>query len=455
MRIRKDLSSDFFECGFTEQTDPFGRGDLARRLTGLFKELQQGTVSIIDGRWGSGKTVFAKQWQHHLKTNGVPCIYIDAFAMDYVESPFRAIASAFIIAAKESGKKDDGRFKGFVNSVAKAAKVVAAPATKMAIKAVSLGVIGSAEIEGVKSAAEALADGFADVSEEAVKKILEDHSNDQIVFSEMRKSLASLPGLFSSGLSVQSDPQVDSSLVVIIDELDRCRPDFALGVIETLKHFFHADRVHFVLVTNVRHLALSVQGKYGAGDASEEYLQKFYDFIIPFTDSGIHSQLTDAGRHARSLMRELLDGIETRDGDDLAGNVAHIITAYDLSLRQAEKIVATVLLSKIDFAAKAFQPGILVAFMAALKILNPIVFSDIKRRTLNFDSLSSFISQGVWPDRFPVNELRTMIRYHTDPSISREDPEYENYAGWFFRFSFASRLDVLPYLANSVVDRFS
>jgi hypothetical protein len=104
VRITPNLDPTFFDEGFTEQTDPFGRRDLAERLTHLFGSLDHGTVSILDGRWGIGKTVFARQWAKHLEVAGVPSIYFDAFAADYVQDPFQAISAALIKAATDGRK---------------------------------------------------------------------------------------------------------------------------------------------------------------------------------------------------------------------------------------------------------------------------------------------------------------------------------------------------------------
>ncbi|MFO1491587.1 MAG: P-loop NTPase fold protein [Kiritimatiellia bacterium] len=65
-------------------------------------------------------------------------------------------------------------------------------------------------------------------------------------FDEFRDQLAKLAGAIRE---VQNFP-----LVVIVDELDRCRPDFALGLIERIKHLFSTDNVSFVLLANATQL---------------------------------------------------------------------------------------------------------------------------------------------------------------------------------------------------------
>lgn len=459
MKIRADLEDDFYTKGFTADTDPFRKRDLAERLTRLYQNLAHGTVSILDGRWGSGKSVFARQWKHHLESHGVPCIYFDAFAADYVDSPFRAVASAFVRAAKEARAHDKNAYDRFLTAASKTTKIIAAPVAKMAVKAVTLGLVGSAEVAEMKAAAEEVASGLGELSETAVKTLLEGQAGDEANFEALRTSLAALPNLLSRKLnadhpgSEKKKENGSASLVVVIDELDRCRPDFALGVLEVLKHFFRAERVHFVLVTNLNHLLLSVQKRYGVGEAAGEYIQKFYDFLIHFEERE-HSRATNASLHASRLLRSMLTGASTQDRSHLVENVAQIISAYDLSLRQAERIVANVVLAQIDFSRNSYRPGVLVALLAAIKVQDPAMFADIKRLRVDPGRLQTFIERGDWPGDFPGDRLVNIIRYHSDPDINENDPEYQGYGSSMWRYSFNSRLDILPYLANVVIDRF-
>ena len=52
-------------------------------------------------------------------------------------------------------------------------------------------------------------------------------------------------------------------LVIVVDELDRCRPDYALSLLEIIKHFFNVEGVHFVLGVNLSELQNIVRARYG------------------------------------------------------------------------------------------------------------------------------------------------------------------------------------------------
>ena len=42
-------------------------------------------VIAVDADWGAGKTVFLKMWAGELRKAGIPVVYFDAFANDYVD----------------------------------------------------------------------------------------------------------------------------------------------------------------------------------------------------------------------------------------------------------------------------------------------------------------------------------------------------------------------------------
>jgi predicted KAP-like P-loop ATPase len=278
MKIVTKLSEEDLSESFTLHNDIFNYTDLSKRLTALFLGLNHGTVSLLDGQWGVGKTTYVRKWIADLKKQNIPAIYFDAFAADYIDRPFQAIASAFVKAAQEAERTSDPAYSDFLSMASKVGKAVAGTAAKIGVKIVTLGAIGATEIKQLEDLKDDISEALGEASESGVQSLLERHAKDEQTFASLRVSLAKLPKL----LQPTSDDTPIKPLIVVIDELDRCRPDFALGILETLKHFFRADNLHFILVTNVDHLALSVAHRYGADAGSKEYLEKFYDFVVYF-----------------------------------------------------------------------------------------------------------------------------------------------------------------------------
>lgn len=454
MKVRHDLDEAFFEEGFNERTDPFQLKDFAEKLTHIFSQLEHGTVAILDGRWGTGKSVFARQWANHLKNSGTPSIYFDAFAADYVEHPFTAVSAAFIKAAAKVRRNNQPSYDRLLTNIARASKRIGATAAKVGVKAATLGIVDAAAIDAVASIKDDLADALGDISEEVVKAALEEHASDEAVFEELKNSLKDLPNLLDVKDREEGE-ESHRSLVVIIDELDRCRPDFALGVLETLKHFFRSDRIHFVLVTNVNHLLLSVNHRYGMSEAALEYIQKFYDFIIHFEQPFAHDANTRSTIHARRVLHRLLpDKVRNNMGEDVSENIGVICRAYDLSLRQTEALVTNVVFAYLAIRQKEYRPTFLVCFLAVIKTLKPNLFRDIKNRSLDHEEIGQFYRQGKWPESFDHNRGHDLIVYLTNPHIEENDDVYKEFRIMLRNFHFLSRLGVFTYLANGVLDRF-
>lgn len=69
-------------------------------------------------------------------------------------------------------------------------------------------------------------------------------------------------------------------LVVFIDELDRCRPSYAMEMLESIKHYFDDDRIIFVVSVNKEQLIHTITRYYGDGFDSTAYLNKFFDINV-------------------------------------------------------------------------------------------------------------------------------------------------------------------------------
>src|SRR5690606_34703090 len=75
-----------------------------------------------------------------------------------------------------------------------------------------------------------------------------------------------------------AENSIGKPIVFIIDELDRCRPDYAVSVLENIKHLFSVKGIVFVLSIDKEQLGHAVCGVYGSEKMdSNEYLRRFID----------------------------------------------------------------------------------------------------------------------------------------------------------------------------------
>ena len=89
---------------------------------------------------------------------------------------------------------------------------------------------------------------------------------------------------------------------MVIDELDRCRPSYAVELLEVVKHLFGVDRIVFVLAINRSELAHSVRALYGSGFDADNYLRRFFD---------VDFQLPEPGR--RAFINSMIEAVNIRE----------------------------------------------------------------------------------------------------------------------------------------------
>ena len=102
-------------------------------------------------------------------------------------------------------------------------------------------------------------------------------------------------------------------LVIFIDELDRCRPNFAIEMLERIKHYFDDDRIIFVASVNREQLIHSISKYYGTNFDSTGYLDKFFDrnVYLPKIDIrygvGLGVDFTNRQYHLKNVAAGLND----------------------------------------------------------------------------------------------------------------------------------------------------
>jgi hypothetical protein len=247
--------------------DTLNRKPMATKLSNLVENIDDPLVIALDGGWGSGKSVFLKCWVgEHLKTHPdqATTLYFDAFEHDYLDDPLIALTGALAERLKKPGR----------HSVALRKLKTAAFRIAPMVGRIGLAVATA----GGTEAANVIGDAFIESSAENVRKSAAAYwkreDGRRAAMEEFRAALTVLTNPDKNGKPQQK-------LVIVIDELDRCRPDYALQMLEVIKHFFATPGVHFVLGTNMQELANSVRARYGAGIDAERYLHKFVQITLP------------------------------------------------------------------------------------------------------------------------------------------------------------------------------
>jgi hypothetical protein len=380
--------------GFTPQRDIFGRADFGARLTRIVPALENPSVLLLDAPWGTGKTTFVKMWQGQLAQAKIPSIYFDAFANDYQEDAFLAVASQIIAQAENVKPRKGEAIKTFKKEALRTAKILGRASLRFAVRAATAGVI---ESEDLKKAAAEVAKDFGDEATKAIddllKERLESHDSDRKIFDSFKEALGELALELSSPHKSESndlDREFSEAerlppLVFIIDELDRCRPSFALEILEKVKHLFSVNGVVFVLVSSLKQLETAVCFAYGDIDA-HTYLEKFYQLRILFP----------VGRQGRPDMATATYLRYLGCNENIADVIDEASSIYPLSLRTIERIVAYSKLIQISVGQKGLFVPQIIAILCMLKVLKPDVYDRARKSQLSFEQLDEVFHFSAW-----------------------------------------------------------
>ncbi len=334
--------------------DEFARIGIAKKITSLLASDARVSPMIIDGGWGTGKTEFCKKLINHIKCSDLnfEVVYIDAFRYDNNSEPLLAVLSSIIKILPEDEQ---------TSLIEKAL-----PAIKFGIKTTL-----KAGVSWVlKQDAADIADDFDGelkkvgdaAANHAVEAVLKDH-----VASEENIEL-----LINTLVEVTNAKPI----IIVIDELDRCRPDYSVTILEYIKHIFNVPNIQFILVTNKEQLRASIIHTYGAIDA-QKYLDKFisYSFILPqVINSQAHNERLVSVIHLQGLLEAsqvLADSKLTEEG--VFYLLETLVKTNNLSLREVETLVRYMEIYHIVTESDGFKANLIFGHML-LRVVGIYIF---------------------------------------------------------------------------------
>ncbi|MBB4726356.1 P-loop NTPase fold protein [Xanthomonas arboricola] len=257
-----------FKSPSIDSSAPWSDDVLERRAFGemvvqVIDGIVEPFVISLKGGWGSGKSVFLRRLEAHLETRAprIPVISVDAWKYDYYEDPMFALVSA--IDQRLSMEKDAD--KALSASLFANASKMLAPLGKIA------GGVADALTAG---GASAVYEGLGELGGALLAANAEKKNAHTELLSKLEEARDLLLGQDSTGNFG------GRKVVVLIDELDRCRPSYAVKLLERIKHFFDIRGYVFVIATDERNLHDAVKSLYGAAVDGEEYLRRFFDLEL-------------------------------------------------------------------------------------------------------------------------------------------------------------------------------
>lgn len=260
--------------------DLLGRREVADFLQNLLESDDEIKVINIDSPWGTGKTFFLENWKQQLEEDrGV--VYFNAWEKDYTGDPFISLVAAIKDQLEKQIGKSAKQKKIVKEFKDKASQTFFATAPIM-VKLLGKGVFK--KISGVTfdEMSEEVSSALNEASEIAIQSIIESSKNDEKIVEGFEVTLKALV----SEVSRVKAKDKEKPVYILIDELDRCRPTYAIELLERVKHFFNVPGCKFIVATDTAQLLHSVKAIYGHGFNSDEYLKRFFDlsYSIQVTD---------------------------------------------------------------------------------------------------------------------------------------------------------------------------
>lgn len=241
--------------------DPLKRNPAVFRFLQLIDAVDENCSIALNGKWGSGKTLFVRQIKLLLdafnsKTNisdemrqallgilpeSVECsicttVYYDAWSNDDSNDPILSLVYTAITSGQSDYSPEQNR------NILGIAEKIAELTTQKPIT----GIISMVQGEDLLST------------------------------MKQRNNIQQLVREFINSLILERANRV----VIFIDELDRCRPAYAVQLLERIKHYFDDDRITFVFSVDITQLQHTVKAYYGYAFDATRYLDKFFDLRV-------------------------------------------------------------------------------------------------------------------------------------------------------------------------------
>lgn len=363
--------------------DLLGREAFANTLMEKFKTLQHGKVIAIDAKWGEGKTWFGERFQVLLENEGFKTCWIDTFENDHFDDPFLLISAEIYKLIKDnsqdnSDKDFPAQFMDALKPLAKTVGVAGEILVNTAMK----------HLTGTSDGIEKITEAFAKQSGEWIEAQIKN-------YGEKDKSLTAFKEVLEKFCTLQKNKPV----IIFVDELDRCKPTFALAFLERLKHYFNIPNLVFVLLLNQKSLCDTIKKTYGQEIDADEYLQKFISITTSFPvkfDS--HPERSDKSEIIRHLVGVYFEESNAAERNMIISTLEEFCQNpyITISNRDIHKILSRIWLLNLsqDKATESIKN--VWIFLSVLQISNRGSFLNLKegKEDLILKKMELFFSQS-------------------------------------------------------------
>lgn len=355
--------------------DSLNRKESAEALTEFVLSTDDPMVVCIDAPWGQGKTTFLRMWEQHLKNSQIPTIYFNAWENDFTDDALISLIGEIGSGLSELSKTgDESKAREYFDK----AKNIGVGLIKRSIPvAAKVATAGALDLDKVTEQA------ITTFAESVAKEQIEQYENSKKSIQAFRDSLRA----FSSSIT-EEEPK---PLVFIIDELDRCRPNYSIEVLEKAKHFFNVENIVFILGADKAQLGSSIKAIYGEGLNVNGYLRRFidFDYLLPPPEKGTYVKALFEKFGFKEYFSKKTGRESQYEQGQALSMFEELFDLYKLTLREQEHCCSLLSLAirTTPHDHKLFP--LFLCFLIVLKVKNP-------------ESYNSLISNEIQPKELVV-----------------------------------------------------
>ncbi|MBP1873988.1 hypothetical protein J2Z19_003707 [Ensifer adhaerens] len=301
-------------------------------------------VLNIDADWGSGKSFFLTRFGSELERRGHLVAKVNAWQDDHTEDPYIAIMSAIDLALQPYMEKTTAIQKAW-SAAKNEGKTIALRTAGNTVKALFKKYVGAIPSElTAGNSGDSFIQNVGDATLEEVNKVASDRieglfdaSMEQLIerFQAGSKAVTSFRTKLQKTVISLEAKKLPSPVFILVDELDRCRPSFAVQLLERVKHIFEAEGIVFIFATHTQQLRHSVSGFYGHSFDGYKYLKRFFDRSYVFAPPQLDLFVA-------SLCSEI-DKTKIRSpNNDIEAFVLSGVNTFNLDLRETKQVIGIV-----------------------------------------------------------------------------------------------------------------
>lgn len=343
--------------------DALKRQPVVEFVRDLIKQLEGPFVLALDSPWGTGKTTVVRMLRASLKSEGFASVYFNAWKEDYVSDPLIPMVAAIDelkVADPEAGKQ-------FGERMATVKRVASKVAKRGFVAAVKLATMNAVDLEEVTE--DVLSSAAGDVADDLIES-----------FKQEKASLERFREALEDAIKAVQSEGSSKPLVFFIDELDRCRPTFAIELLERVKHLFDVKNLVCVLSIDKQQLEAITAAVYGERIDAPEYLRRFIDleYGLPRLEA---NDFTRAQMHRFGFMaffegRKKYPGL-AHESDHFVEMFTILSRLFELSLRARERCLTRLAVVLHQTGEDHYLDPVVVAFLLVLRAKRNDIYSGL------------------------------------------------------------------------------